>query len=120
VKQAESDQIVVAVDARELPVEYLVAADEGHGFRAPDSRMAVAAAMESFLARHIGGRYQEDMTASVVADNPVAYSQGEQVRLAESAGHCRKLSDTVGLSKDVSAHSFVHSALIVDPEKGVK
>jgi dipeptidyl aminopeptidase/acylaminoacyl peptidase len=35
VKQAESDQIVVALRDRGFPVEYLVAPDEGHGFARP-------------------------------------------------------------------------------------
>ena len=35
VKQAESDQIVVAMRELGLPVEYICAPDEGHGFRAP-------------------------------------------------------------------------------------
>ena len=38
-----------------------MAPDEGHGFRAPDNRMALAVAMEAFLAKHLGGRYQEDV-----------------------------------------------------------
>lgn len=65
VKQAESDQIIVAMRERGLPVEYLVAEDEGHGFRAQDSRIATSAAMEKFFAKHIGGRYQEDMPEEV-------------------------------------------------------
>ncbi len=61
VKQAESDQIVIAMRNLGLPVEYLVAPDEGHGFARPENNMAFIAAMEKFLARHLGGRYQEDM-----------------------------------------------------------
>lgn len=62
VKKQESDQIIVALRERGLPVEYIVAPDEGHGFRAADNRLAVAVAMEKFLAEHIGGRYQKDMS----------------------------------------------------------
>lgn len=65
VKQQESDQIVVALHERGFDVEYLVAPDEGHGFAGRDNRMAVAAAMEEFLARHLGGRYQESMEDAV-------------------------------------------------------
>jgi len=61
VKQRESDQIVVALRDKGADVEYIVAPDEGHGFRAPDNRMALAVAMEAFLAKHLGGRYQEDV-----------------------------------------------------------
>lgn len=65
VKKAESDQIVVACRELNLPVEYIVADDEGHGFARPVNNMAFVAAMEKFLAKHIGGRYQESMTGEV-------------------------------------------------------
>ena len=61
VKQAESDQIVVALRDRGFPVEYLVAPDEGHGFARPINNMASFALTEKFLARHLGGRFQEEM-----------------------------------------------------------
>ncbi len=65
VKVAESEQIVVALRERGLPVEYLKAPDEGHGFARPVNQMAFIAAMEKFFAKHIGGRYQESMTDEV-------------------------------------------------------
>lgn len=65
VKKSESDQIVVALRERGLPVEYLVAPDEGHGFRAPENRLALAAKLEEFLAQHLGGRFQEDRSEVV-------------------------------------------------------
>lgn len=61
VKQHESDQIVVALRQKGKAVEYIVAPDEGHGFRAPDNRKALAVAMEKFLAKQLGGRFQEDV-----------------------------------------------------------
>ncbi len=67
VKKVESDQLVVALRDRGITVEYLVAPDEGHGFRAPENRMALAAAAERFLAKHLGGRYQEEMPPEVEA-----------------------------------------------------
>jgi len=65
VKTAESDQIVVALRDRGFPVEYINAPDEGHGFARPVNNMAFVAAMEKFLATHVGGRYQESMTDEV-------------------------------------------------------
>lgn len=65
VKKSESDQIVVALRERGMDVEYLVAPDEGHGFRAPENRLALAAAMEKFLAEQLGGRYQEKMSPEI-------------------------------------------------------
>ncbi|MDY0110913.1 MAG: S9 family peptidase [Candidatus Krumholzibacteria bacterium] len=61
VKQHESDQIVVALREKNRPVSYLVAPDEGHGFRAPNNRKALAVAMEKFLSEQLGGRYQQDV-----------------------------------------------------------
>ena len=65
VKQRESDQIVVALRDRNYPVEYLLAPDEGHGFARPVNNMAMIAAAEKFLAKHLGGRYQESMSSTV-------------------------------------------------------
>jgi dipeptidyl aminopeptidase/acylaminoacyl peptidase len=65
VKKAESDQIVIALRDRGFPVEYLVAPDEGHGFARPVNNMAMFAAAEKFLAKHLGGRFQESMTPDV-------------------------------------------------------
>ena len=56
VTKQESDQIVAALEARGVPVEYLVADDEGHGFARPENRLRAYRAMEVFLARHLGGR----------------------------------------------------------------
>jgi dipeptidyl aminopeptidase/acylaminoacyl peptidase len=67
VKKAESDQIVVALRERGFPVEYIVAPDEGHGFQRPVNNMAAFATAEKFLAKHLGGRYQESMSTEVTA-----------------------------------------------------
>lgn len=67
VNKRESDQIVIALRERNYPVEYLVAPDEGHGYARPVNNMAVLAAAERFLAKHLGGRYQESMTPEVAA-----------------------------------------------------
>jgi dipeptidyl aminopeptidase/acylaminoacyl peptidase len=56
VTKAESDQIVEALRRRGVAVEYLVKDDEGHGFVKPENRMEMYAAVERFLARHLGGR----------------------------------------------------------------
>ncbi len=65
VKRSEADQIVVALRDRGFPVEYIVAPDEGHGFARPVNNMATFAAAEKFLAKHLGGRFQEGMTDEV-------------------------------------------------------
>ncbi len=67
VKKRESDQIVIALRDRGFPVEYLVAPDEGHGFARPVNNMAMFASAEKFLAKHLGGRFQETATPEVTA-----------------------------------------------------
>jgi dipeptidyl aminopeptidase/acylaminoacyl peptidase len=66
VNKRESDQIVIALRDRGFPVEYLVAPDEGHGFARPVNNMAMYAAAERFLARHLRGRFQEGGTPEVL------------------------------------------------------
>jgi dipeptidyl aminopeptidase/acylaminoacyl peptidase len=58
VKQAESDQMVGALVANEIPVTYLLYPDEGHGFVRPENAISFYAVAEEFLARHLGGRLE--------------------------------------------------------------
>ncbi len=57
VKQAESDQIVAAMETKGIPVTYALFPDEGHGFARPDNNLAFFGLTEAFLAQHLGGRY---------------------------------------------------------------
>jgi dipeptidyl aminopeptidase/acylaminoacyl peptidase len=59
VKKSESDQIVEALRARDVPVEYIVKDDEGHGFVKPENKRDVYRAVERFLAAHLGGRSEQ-------------------------------------------------------------
>jgi len=65
VDKRESDQIVIAARERGVDVEYIVAPDEGHGFSGLENRLVVAAALEKFLAKHLGGRYQKELAENV-------------------------------------------------------
>jgi len=65
VNKREADQIVIALRDRGFPVEYLVAPDEGHGFARPINNLALYASAEKFLAKHLGGRFQEEMPPEV-------------------------------------------------------
>ena len=67
VKKAESDQIVIALRDRGFAVEYLVAPDEGHGFARPINNLAMYATIETFLAKHLGGRAQQERSPEVAA-----------------------------------------------------
>ncbi len=52
----ESDQIVNALKARGVSVEYLVKENEGHGFHNEENRFEFYEAMSSFLEKHIGNK----------------------------------------------------------------
>ena len=51
-----SDRLVQEMRKRNLPVEYIIFADEGHRIRKPRNQLRLAQRMEEFLAKHLGGR----------------------------------------------------------------
>src|SRR5215468_1551894 len=70
VKPAESEQIVSAMQARNIPVTYVYYSDEGHGFRREENRRSFNAVLEMFLAKHLGGRAEpvgDDFAGSTIA-----------------------------------------------------
>jgi dipeptidyl aminopeptidase/acylaminoacyl peptidase len=87
VKQAESDQIVMAVRDLERPVAYLVAPDEGHGFRRSENRLAMFTAIEAFLATHLGGRQQVSVSAEVAARLAALTVDVDAVSLSAGPAH---------------------------------
>jgi dipeptidyl aminopeptidase/acylaminoacyl peptidase len=69
VKKSESDQIVAAMQAKGIPVTYVLYPDEGHGFRRPENSLSFSAVTEAFLAEHLGGRVEPiggDFTGSSI------------------------------------------------------
>jgi dipeptidyl aminopeptidase/acylaminoacyl peptidase len=69
VTAAESEQIVAAMQKRNIPVTYVFYKDEGHGFRRAANRRSWSAVVEAFLAQHLGGRVEpvgEDFAGSTV------------------------------------------------------
>lgn len=91
VKKAESDQIVIALREHKLPVEYMVASDEGHGFAGVENRLAMTVAMEQFLAKHLKGRAQVEVREAIakklneitVDINSVELEKKEEIKDAE-------------------------------------
>ena len=55
VLQVESDEIVAAVRANDVPVEYVLFPDEGHGFTKRENKIAASEAYVSFLDTHLKG-----------------------------------------------------------------
>jgi dipeptidyl aminopeptidase/acylaminoacyl peptidase len=85
VKQAESDQIVNAMKAKNIPVTYLLYPDEGHGFARPANRTSFYAVTEGFLAQCLGGRYE-----------PVGNDfKGSSIKVLEGADNVPGLADAL-------------------------
>jgi dipeptidyl aminopeptidase/acylaminoacyl peptidase len=85
VKQAESDQIVAAMKAKNIPVTYVLYPDEGHGFARPANRTSFYAVAEGFLAQCLGGRYE-----------PVGNDfKGASIQVPEGAQHVPGLVDSL-------------------------
>jgi dipeptidyl aminopeptidase/acylaminoacyl peptidase len=56
----ESEQIVKAMQAKNIPVTYVLYPDEGHGFRRPENNTSFNAVTEDFLAsKCLGGRVEQ-------------------------------------------------------------
>ncbi len=55
VLQAESDEIVAAVKANNIPVEYVIFPDEGHGFRKKENEIKAGSQILSFLDKYLKG-----------------------------------------------------------------
>ena len=56
VKLSESEAIAAAMAKRNLPIDFVVFPDEGHGFANPRNALAMTAVQEAFLSEHLGGR----------------------------------------------------------------
>jgi len=59
VKQEEAEQIIQAMKDKGIEYEYMLFPDEGHGFAKPENRLKFYATAEKFLAKYLGGRYEE-------------------------------------------------------------
>lgn len=60
VLQVESDELVEAVRANGVPVEYVLFPDEGHGFRRRENRIAASEAFVSFLDTYLTAEAEEE------------------------------------------------------------
>jgi len=59
VKQSESEQIVEAMKKKGIDYTYMLFEDEGHGFVKPENKIKFYTEAEKFLAKHLGGRYED-------------------------------------------------------------
>jgi dipeptidyl aminopeptidase/acylaminoacyl peptidase len=58
VSKTDTDRLVKAMKDRGLEVVYMLKENEGHGFRNVENRLDFYRQMESFLAKHLGGRQE--------------------------------------------------------------
>lgn len=79
VNVAESDQIVAAMRAKNIPVTYVVFPDEGHGFARPANNIAFNAVAENFLSKCLGGR-AEPVGGAVAASSAQVKHGAEHVQ----------------------------------------
>jgi dipeptidyl aminopeptidase/acylaminoacyl peptidase len=85
VKQAEADQIVKAMKAKNLPVTYVLYPEEGHGFGRPTNRVSFYAIAEGFLSQCLGGRYE-----------PIGNDfKGANLKVLEGVEHVPGLADAL-------------------------
>lgn len=86
VKQSESDQIVRAMQEKDIPVTYVLYPDEGHGFARPENNLSFFAAAEAFLARCLGGRCEPISDAL----------KGASITVPEGVEHVPGLTEALG------------------------
>ena len=86
VKQSESDQIVKAMQEKEIPVTYVLYPDEGHGFARPENNLSFFAVAEAFLAQCLGGRCEPFGDAL----------EGSSIAVPEGVEHVPELGQTLG------------------------
>ncbi|HTU64959.1 MAG TPA: S9 family peptidase [Steroidobacteraceae bacterium] len=85
VKRAESDQVVAAMKAKNIPVTYVLYPDEGHGFARPNNRTSFYAVAEGFLSQCLGGRYE-----------PIGMDfKGSSIQVLEGVENVPGLSDSL-------------------------
>jgi dipeptidyl aminopeptidase/acylaminoacyl peptidase len=65
VTKTQADRIAVALHRRHIPVTYLLATNEGHGFAESETALAVTRATEQFLGACLGGRVQAQVAPAV-------------------------------------------------------
>ena len=86
VNKRESDQIVAAMNAKNIPVTYALFPDEGHGFARPVNNLAFNAVAENFLQTCLGGRAEpigDDLKpSSIQVLNGADYVKGLKPALA--------------------------------------
>ncbi len=96
VKQAEADQIVAAMQAKKIPVTYVLYSDEGHGFARPANQTSFYAVAEAFLSRCLGGRFEARRQRLQRFDHPGTEGSGIRSRFERGASDNAKVATGQG------------------------
>lgn len=65
VTKVEADNIARVMEGKNMPVEYILATDEGHGFQKRINKLSYVFAMENFFAKHLGGRKSAEVPPAI-------------------------------------------------------
>ena len=79
VNQAESEQIVAALEKNGQHAIYVLYSDEGHGFARPENRIDFNARAEKFLAEQLGGRFEPMAGDKVPGSTPTVKEVGKKL-----------------------------------------
>ena len=87
VKQAESDQIVDAMQETGIPVTYVLYPDEGHSFARPENSLSFFAVAEAFLAKYLENERYEPIAGNF---------EGSSIEVPTGAGDVPELETALG------------------------
>ncbi|TDI47183.1 MAG: S9 family peptidase [Acidobacteria bacterium] len=99
VKQAESDQIVDAMNAKNIPVTYVLYPDEGHGFARPENMLSFVSVAETFLGDCLGGRVEPFGTDL----------EGSSITVPSGIEHIRGLDAALGTEESAETETSVET-----------
>lgn len=95
VNRNESDQIVQAMQERNLSVTYVLFSDEGHVFVRPNNKIAFNAVAEAFLAQHLGGRFEPIHARDLRGSSITVPAGAEQINGLKAALSENRTDDTI-------------------------
>ncbi|MDF0546034.1 S9 family peptidase [Sphingobium sp. H39-3-25] len=93
---AEAEQMVTAMRASAVPVDYAFFPDEGHGFARPANAIAFRILVEQFFARHLGGR-AEPVVPGECAETSLRFEGEAELSASLEAGKASEQSPATAL-----------------------
>jgi acetyl esterase/lipase len=100
VDREQSDLMVSAVKAKNVPVTYLLYPDEGHGLQRSANNLSAHIVADRFLANCLGGRSEPIDATSLV---------GSSVQVVEGREHIPGLASALDLRGESASQSSVKS-----------